>query len=213
MKRIETEYGVAYIGEPDELEQFDDGRLLSGEVTKSVGEDKWLDTDKHRASWPLVCVVALGFMIGGFFIGLILMGDPDFRLTGFITIIALGIALRYARRELINYESAYIEMLHEARREEIELLAERKAADNRQVKILDAAKKAQIEVNKEAKYVNQVPKAVKPATKTSNTFLFTSDDFDSSAHALLLPPIKRSRKKSLKVSGQGLIEIILKGMK
>jgi len=200
MKRIETEYGVAYIGDPEELEQFEGGRLIDGEVTKSVGKDKWLDTDKFRPSWVMVTVVALGFMIIGLLIGLVLMGDPNFRLTGFITLIAMAIAFRYARVFLVQYESAYLDMVAEARQEELRILTERKAADNRQVKILNAAKKAQAEVNKEAKL-------------TGKGFKFTSEDFDDAAQALLLTPVKKARKEKLRVTGQGLIETILKGMK
>jgi hypothetical protein len=200
MKRIETEYGVAYIGDPEELEQFEGGRLIDPEVTRPVGEDKWLDPDKFRTSWVMVSVIALGFMIVGLFIGLVLMGDPDFRLTGFITIIAMAIVFRYARIFLVQYESTYMDMVAEARQEELRILTERKAADARQVKILNAAKKAQVEVNKEAKL-------------TGKGLKFTSDDFDDAAQALLLKPVKDARKKKLKVSGQGLIETILKGMK
>lgn len=200
MKRIETEYGVAYIGDPEELEKFDGGRLIDGESTRSVGKDKWVDPDKYRTSWVMVSVVALGFLIVGLIIGLVLMGDPDFRLTGFVTIIVLAIVLRYARHFLVQYESAYLDMVAEARQEELRILTERKAAEARQVKILNAAKKAQAEVNKEAKL-------------TGKGFKFTSEDFDDAAQALLLKPVKDARKNKLKVSGHGLIETILKGMK
>jgi len=200
MKRIETEFGVAYIGEPEELEQFEGGWLLDGDATKRIGKDKWTDSKKYRASWVMVTVASLGFLIAGLFIGFVLMGDPSFRLTGFVTIIILAIVFRFARRELIKYESAYMDVLSEARREELAVLSEQKAAENRQVKILNAARKAQAEVNKEAK-------------ANAASYAFTSDDFDDAAAALLLKPVKEARKKKLKVSGQGLIETILKGFK
>ena len=200
MKRIETEYGVAYVGEPEELETFDNGRLISGEITKPVGEDIWVDSDKFKISGVMTCVIALGFLIGGFIIGLMLMGDSTFRMTGFVTIIILGIVLRVARKELIAYESAYLEMMQVARQEELSILMQRKEAENRQVKILNAAKKAQAEVNKETK-------------QNAAQYAFTSNDFDDAAQSLLIKPVKEARKHKTKVTGQGLITTMLKGIR
>ena len=200
MKRIETEYGVAYVGEPEELETFDNGRLINGEITKPVGDNIWVDSDKFKISGVMTCVIALGFLIGGFIIGLMLMGDSTFRMTGFVTIIILGIVLRVARKELIAYESAYLEMMQIARQEELSILMQRKEAENRQVKILNAAKKAQAEVNKETK-------------QNAAQYAFTSNDFDDAAQSLLIKPVKEARKHKTKVTGQGLITTMLKGIR
>jgi len=49
--------------------------------------------------------------------------------------------------------------------------------------------------------------------KAAKSYIFTSDDFDPSAQSILLPVVKESRKKGIPISGQGLINTILKSFR
>lgn len=184
MKRIDTEHGPVYIGDP--------GEHISGDLEPG----KRFDENRYRASWAAVTFITTVFFVIGFFIGLVLMGDPDFRLTGFITIIVLALVLRAARSEVIRYESAYMDSLRDIRAGETKLLNIRREVLTLENKQLDAANKM-----------------AKADAKEANGLAFTANDFDDAAQALLLKPVKEARKKKVRVTGQGLIETILKGIR
>lgn len=190
MKRIDTEYGSIYSGTPDELEKLSNNNSLEPE--------KRLNENKFRASWYWVTAIGLFLFAAGFFIGLVLMGDPDFRLTGFITLAVIIFVLSRARRELLKYESAYIDTLRESRDEEMKLLAKRQQVATLEAKKYNAAKSVAKELNK-------------TEGQNNASLTFTSNDFDDAAQALLLKPVREARKKKVRVTGQGLIETILKG--
>ena len=181
---------VHLLGKPDELEKLSNNNSLEPE--------KRLNENKFRASWYWVTAIGLFLFAAGFFIGLVLMGDPDFRLTGFITLAVIIFVLSRARRELLKYESAYIDTLRESRDEEMKLLAKRQQVATLEAKKYNAAKSVAKELNK-------------TEGQNNASLTFTSNDFDDAAQALLLKPVREARKKKVRVTGQGLIETILKG--
>ena len=197
MRKIETEHGAVYITEEGEDDSSYDQLKTQGSETKKLGEDLWLDPNAYRISGPLcalitVVAVSIGFGIGSYF-----HDSSSTRITLIISFTVLLMCIGRARTVWMQYESAYMEMLEEHRAEEHVLLDKRLKVEMQVEKQLDSAVKLQ---GKEDK-------------RTARTYDFTSDDFDSSATMLLSKPVKQARKSHAKVTGQGLLETILKGIR
>jgi hypothetical protein len=69
-----------------------------------------------------------------------------------------------------------------------------------------------LRANRKDKLAKAAPQQVKTVV-TENNYAFTSDDFDATAQEMLSKPVKKARKANAKITGQGLIETILKGLK
>lgn len=194
MRKIETEHGTVYITENGEDDSAYTWASMQGSETQHLGEKMWLDTDKYRVSGPLVAflvtlAVSIGFGIGSYF-----HDSSSTRLTLIISFTILLIVIGRARNVWMQYESAYMDLLHEHRDAEHALLNKKLEVEATVGKQLDAAVKLQ-------------------GKGTKRTYDFTSDDFDSSAVMLLAGPVKQARKAKAKVTGPGLIATILKGIK
>jgi len=79
------------------------------------------------------------------------------------------------------------------------------------------ATKIEIEKSKQlllaTKMQKQEIELAEAQAKAAKSYIFTSDDFDPSAQSILLPVVKESRKKGIPISGQGLINTILKSFR
>lgn len=157
-------------------------KYIDGEYTKHIGEHNWTNPHKYMVKVRFIPVASFAFLSIGIFIG-ILLGNPSFRLTGFVTTIILGVVLYGFMYGFAELEQEYFMKISNARKEEIQLL--------------------------------KIKKDIEKLQKRNNkpNYLFTSADFDESAQSLLLNHIIKARKSSSKVTGQGLIEIILKGIR
>lgn len=194
MRKIETEHGTVYITEDGEDDSSYAQLNHQGTETKQLGEDLWLDPNAYRISGPLCAMITVIALAVGFGIGSYFHDSSSTRVTLIISFTILLICIGRARNVWIQYESAYLEMLEEARADEHALLDKRMKVEDKVGKQLSAAAKLQ---GKEKK----------------RTYDFTSDDFDSSAIMLLSTPVKKARKAKAKVTGSGLIQTILKGIR
>lgn len=150
----------------------------------------------NEDTWPKALTVGFMCFIFGFGVHMFMNVGPDFELTGFVVIIIFAIFIRIARSTMMAHELTMAQLAQAERKEELQLLKERAAAEQREIKLLNAANKVQ-----------------KQSTQTTQSFVFTSNDFDDAAQGLLLGPIKAARKANAKVTGQGLIETFLKGLR
>ena len=65
----------------------------------------------------------------------------------------------------------------------------------------------------ELKKQKQEVELAKVQASMAKTYNFTSDDFDATAQGILVPVVKDSRKRGVPVTGQGLIQSILKSIR
>jgi len=147
-------------------------------------------------SWARALTVGLCCFFGGFILAIIFNSQPEFRVTGFVMVIVFAYVIKWARGSFMAHELSMAQTLQVSRKEELQLLKERAAAEQREIKLLKAAEKVSTQ-----------------AVKAQKTYVFTSEDFDDAAQGLLLGPVKAARKANAKVTGQGLVETFLKGLR
>jgi hypothetical protein len=168
-------------------------------------ENICMNEDQYRISGAFTAFVTACALILGFGIGSYFHDDSTTRITLIIVLGVLLAVIGQARSVWMEYESVYIDMLATSRQEESELLDKRLQLEKATTKQLELDAKRQGKNNKQHA---QVTKA-----QDNQTYDFTSDDFDGSAIALLSKPIKAARKVKAKITGQGLIELILKSIR
>lgn len=160
-------------------------------IPRSEPEPKPVDD-----GWPKAWSVGFICFLVGLAVAAITCNIPEFRLTGFIVTIVIAFIIRGAREVAMGHEEGMAQLRAKARKEELQLLKERAAVEQREIKLHKAAEKAK-----------------RQTIQIDNSYVFTSNDFDDAAQGLLLGPVKAARKAKAKVTGQGLIETFLKGVR
>jgi len=148
--------------------------------------DSFLDENKYNINGfmaAFLCTIALAV---GFGIGSYMHDSSETRVTLIFVLFGLLIAIGKARTEWLKYQSIYMDMVAEHRMAEQALL------------------EAQLQVSDDL---------AKEHSKSQPRHAFTSDDFAADAQGLLMKPVKQARKAGARVTGEGLISTILKGIK
>jgi len=147
-------------------------------------------------TWSRAWSIGLCCFFGGFILAILFLSEPEFRLTGFVMIIAFSAVVRWVRGSYMQHELSMAQAMQAIQKNKIQLLKEQSASQQRDLKIIQEANKTQHQ-----------------SSKPQSNYVFTSDDFDDAAQGLLLGPVKAARKANAKVTGQGLVETFLKGLR
>ena len=150
----------------------------------------------NEDSWSRALTVGFICLLVGFTAAYFIINKPEHQVVMFVVTIVSAVLIRGARATFMMHELGLAQLKQAERKEELQLLKERATAEQRELKILQATDKFQ-----------------KQSDRTQSNYVFTSDDFDDAAQGLLLGPVKAARKAKAKVTGQGLIETFLKGLR
>ena len=116
-------------------------------------------------------------------------GYAPYNVTAFVFGLALVLFIRGGRNFYLRYESAKEDQARDI--------------ENARLEILD----------KETKKANAEAKLAEAQAKAMPNYLFTSEDFTEDARAILLKIVKDARRKKIPVTGQGLVQSILKSLR
>lgn len=130
----------------------------------------------------------IGFCVG-FGVASMTMTSEEFMMTGFVIVIVMAVMVRGARVALMQHELESDQLAQAERKEQLQLLKE------------------------ETALVKAKARTSRLSTKQTVNYAFTSNDFDDAATHMLMAPVKAARKANAKVTGQGLVETFLKGLR